>query len=330
MSRWNGAAARLRSLTNPPRYGPLGMYDPQPYISVWLEGMGEAREVTRNNVVTALRPFTIGIMFDSRTPLPGGEDLRLCLRHRASNRPPAASPEGQLLGVIRLRFARNIQLAEHHFGLFEITGCENRCVSRPAIGLYYLRKWYSNRLKQRRNPYNFQMTPLDLRASYVFYICPRPVVLVTVIHGDRGNMFPMDLIGPTDSPWFSMALRKTSPAVALMEGSRRLALAKAPLAYKQYAYEMGKHHKLAAIDWAGLPFAVDRSPAFGLPVAAAAPAVREVEIRECHEVGSHRLFVTSIVEESRPKDSSPETPQLFHAFSSYRQYLAMNREDGRE
>lgn len=309
--------SRLRSLVNPPRYGPLGLHDPQPYVSVWLEGMGEARDVTRNNVVTALRPFTIGIMFDARMPLPCREELRLCMRLRASNR---------LLGVIRLRFARSIPLAEHTFGLFEIDGCENRCVSAPVMALYYLRKWYSNRLKQRRNPYNFQMTPLDLRASYVFYICPRPVVLVTVIHGERGNMFPMDLIGPTDSPWFSMALRKTSPAVALMEGSRRLALAKAPLAYKEYAYEMGKHHKLATIDWAALPFAVDRSPAFGLPVAAAAPAVREVEIRECHEVGSHMLFVTSVVEESRPKDSSPETPQLFHAFSSYRQYVAMNRE----
>ena len=69
----------------------------------------------------------------------------------------------------------------------------------------------------------------DLRASHVFYICPRPVVLVSVEHEGAGNLFPMDLIGPTDSPWFSMALRSTSPAVRLMQRSRRMALAEHPV-----------------------------------------------------------------------------------------------------
>jgi flavin reductase (DIM6/NTAB) family NADH-FMN oxidoreductase RutF len=243
------------------------------------------------------------------------------MRERGSDR---------LLGSIGLRLVRSIPLEEHRFCLFETSGSENRCVTAPNLGLYYLRQRWREERRRRKNPYNFQMTRADLRASYVFYLCPRPVVLVTVVHGDSGNMFPMDLIGPTDSPWFSMALRKTSPAVRLMQESQRMALASAPFAYKDMVYELGKHHTLASIDWAKLPFATECSPRFGYPVAAAALKVREVEVKEFHDVGSHMLFLASIVREAVPRIGSNGTGglQMFHAFSSYRQYFAMNQAPG--
>jgi flavin reductase (DIM6/NTAB) family NADH-FMN oxidoreductase RutF len=196
-----------------------------------------------------------------------------------------------------------------------VDGCENSSVPAASLRLYYLRE--QRRAEQRRikNPYNFQMTSEDLRASHVFYICPRPVVLVSVEHEGAGNLFPMDLIGPTDSPWFSMALRRTSPAVRLMQESGRMALADAPFAYRGIAYELGSHHKLSQIDWAGLPFATVRSPLFQLPVPNAALRVREVRVREFHEVGSHVLFLTSVDGETVSADS--RDPQLFHSFGSY-------------
>lgn len=313
---------RLRSLVNVPRYGPLGLHDPQRYVEVWLHGLGQPRDVTRNNVVAALRPFTIGVMLSrDESPIPERHPLRLTMRERESNRP---------LGSIGLRLVRSIPLPEHQFCLFETSGCENRCVTAPNLHLFYLRRRWRADLRQRKNPYNFLMTRADLRSSYVFYICPRPVVLVTVAHGDSGNMFPMDLIGPTDSPWYSMALRKTSPAVRLIEESRRMALASAPFTYKDIVYELGKHHKEASIDWARLPFATESSPLFGLPVAEAALKVREVEVREFHDVGSHMLFIASIVRETVPQRASNGTggSQMFHAFSSYRQYLAMSEAPG--
>ena len=142
------------------------------------------------------------------------------------------------------------------------------------------------------------------------------MVFVSVEHEGSANLFPMDLIGPTDSPWFSMALRSTSPAVRLMQQSRRMALAGAPFAYRDIAYELGKHHKLTSIDWAALPFATTRSPLFHLPVPAEALRVREVSVREFHEVGSHVLFLTSVEKETIPADASG--PQLFHVFGAYR------------
>jgi len=303
----------LRRLANLPRYGPLGLHDPQQLVEVWLEGCGAPRDVTRNNVVASLRPFTIGVMVEEAAAeaLPAA-GLRLAMRPRGS-----ASP----LGLIDLRLASTIPLGERRFCLFQTTGCENHCVSGPSLHLYYQRQKWRGWQRQRKDPYNFRMTPGDLRCSYVFYQCPRPVVLVSVEHEGSSNMFPMDLIGPTDSPWFSMALRSTSPAVRLIEQSRRMALASAPFAYKSAAYELGKHHKLASIDWASLPFPTTPSPEFGLPVPKAALRVREVHVDEFHEIGSHILFLTSVVRDTIP--SPPRQLQLFHSFSSYRQYLAM-------
>jgi flavin reductase (DIM6/NTAB) family NADH-FMN oxidoreductase RutF len=189
-------------------------------------------------------------------------------------------------------------------------------VPAASLRLYYLQEQRRAKQRRRKNPYNFQMTPADLRASHVFYICPRPVVFVSVEHEGSANLFPMDLIGPTDSPWFSMALRSTSPAVRLMQQSRRMALAGTPFAYRDIAYQLGKHHKLTSIDWSTMPFTTTLSPLFHLPVPAGALGIRDVSVREYHEVGSHVLFLTSVEKETIAADTSG--PQLFHAFGPYR------------
>jgi flavin reductase (DIM6/NTAB) family NADH-FMN oxidoreductase RutF len=302
---------RLRCLVNLPRYGPVALHDPQQQVEVWFEDSGEPRNVTRNNVVVALRPFTIGLMFDADSTPGNGSASQLCMRDADSH---------QLLGAINLRPAGVISLPGRHFRLFETTACENYSVPPAILRFYYMRERWRAKRRQRRNPFNFKMSPMDLRCSYVFYICPRPVVLVTVEHQDASNMFPMDLIGPTDSPWFSMALRSTSPAVRLMQQSRRMSLASVPVHYQSIVYELGKHHRLPSVDLANLPFPIALSSTFGLPVMKDALLVREVEVAEFHEVGSHVLFLTTMVSESRPEYSG--RPQLFHAFGSYRKSLS--------
>jgi len=137
-------------------------------------------------------------------------------------------------------------------------------------------------------------------------------------------MFPMDLIGPTDSPWFSMALRRSSPAVLLMQRAGRQALSSVPLSYKGFAYELAKHHKQVSIDWKALPFPTRASPAFAFPVPTAALRVREVVIERSQEVGSHMLFVTSVVREtlSDPGPDDADGLQLFHVHGAYHQHLS--------
>jgi flavin reductase (DIM6/NTAB) family NADH-FMN oxidoreductase RutF len=294
--------SKLATLLDLPRYDAIALRDPQQDVEVWLRGLNEPINVTSNNVVAALRPFTIGIMLPRHDTPPLDKTLQLAMHQRGGSK--------RLLGAIYLRPARSLPLPGHQFCLFETTGCENYCVSAPGLRLYYLRERWRAEIRKRKNPYNFQMTRADLRASYVFYLCPRPVVLVSVEHEQSSNIFPMDLIGPTDSPWYSMALRSTSPAVRLMQQSRRMALASIPFTYKAAAYELSKHHKQAGIDWSTLPFPTMPSALFGLRVPEAALRVREVRVQEVHEIGSHTLFLTSVERETAGADGL----QLFHSF----------------
>jgi hypothetical protein len=90
-------------------------------------------------------------------------------------------------------------------------------------------------------------------------------VLVMVAHRGASNMLPVALIGPTDSPWFSMALRSTSSAVRLIHQSRRMALASVPV-LPLLAYELGKHHRIPRVDLTNLTFPTKLSSTVGLPV----------------------------------------------------------------
>jgi len=304
----------LRRLANYPFYGAVPLRDPQQEVDVWLWGAGEPLNVTRNNVVAALKPFTLGVMIrrdDQRSV--EGRELLLCMHERASN---------QMLGQIYLKAVDSVELPEHRLWLLETGKSVNYSAPASRIWLYHLNIKAQAERRQRKNPYNFQMTQPGLEASFVFYICPRPVVLVSVEHEGTDNIFPMDLIGPTDSCWFSMALRTTSPAVQLMQQSRRMALASVPFTYREIAYDLGKHHKIAKIDWEQLPFDTTESPLFGLKVPQAALRVREVRVKDFRVVGSHCLFITSVERDTVPRRLSEglEGLQLFHTFTSHRQY----------
>jgi len=220
-----------------------------------------------------------------------------------------------VLGEIFLREVRTIDVGEGKIRFFEIAGHRNYCLPPLKMQLHYLWRWWQGR--KQKGGYNFQMVTGDLYAYYVFTICPRPVVLVSVVHDGASNIFPQDLIGPTDSPYFLMALRNTSPAVALMKASRRMVLSGCPFAYQSIAYDLGAHHRKERIEWDAMPFAVRPSPTFGIPMPDAALFVREVAVEATHEVGSHTLFFTRIVNEERYN----EEPQLFHVAGYYHDWL---------
>jgi flavin reductase (DIM6/NTAB) family NADH-FMN oxidoreductase RutF len=146
------------------------------------------------------------------------------------------------------------------------------------------------------------MLARELQRVFTFYICPRPVVLVSVADGNQANIFPMDLIGPIGPRHFSLALHSTSTAVPLMERSRRIALSSVPMEQKPLTYAMGKNHKQPNLDCTRLPFPTTPSAAFGLPVPQFSLRVREMEIDEVRTVGSHKLFLAHTVEDEHWAD----------------------------
>jgi flavin reductase (DIM6/NTAB) family NADH-FMN oxidoreductase RutF len=294
-----------------PRYVPYGDRDPQRRIRVTLDGLDPPIDVTRNHVIVGLRPLTVAI---ARPPAAPAEMLeRRSLRLTFS----PESDGDTVLGAVRLRPTAVITVDRTAFHLFHASGYRNACMPVPARMIFATHNGWAD--WKRRKKRNFRMERPDLNAFQVLYICPRPVVLVTMVHAPASNLFPMDLIGPTASPYFLMALRNTSPSIALIRESRRLALADVPLEYTRIAIQLGEHHEKERIDWSALPFATEPSAGHGFPVLRDALRVRDVLVREVHVVGSHTLFVTEVVHEERRRDGL----QMFFIAGPYYRYLAL-------
>ncbi|MEQ1868963.1 MAG: flavin reductase [Vicinamibacterales bacterium] len=275
----------LLRLVDFPQYTIVGAHAPQNSVDIWLMNDGLRQSVTTNCVVAALRPLTFALANVSAQP------ARLSFTDRAT---------GAVLGTIALRAERTIEVGSTALRLFTASGSAHFSLPWARFQAYSLfERWRTHR-QQRTSRHNFRLTHRDLLALLAFYICPRPVVLVTVAQDQRVNMFPMDLIGPTDSPWFSLALRSTSPSVQTIRDTGRIALADIPVSYASIAYALGRHHALPHIDLATLPFTTTPTPRFGLPVTTAALRTREFEIAHVHEVGSHTLFLATVVSDSTP------------------------------
>lgn len=292
-----------------PEYVAVGLPNPQTLINVTLRGLGPARDVTFNSVIASLRPLLIAI---GLTPpeLHQVQAAPLTLEVAESDRPERA------LGRLELRFQHALPLGDHHLGLFAIQRHDNHCLPRWLMQRAYLQRAWQRRAEQKRNPYNFRMSPADLRAHYVFYICPRPVVLVSCSFEGANNLFPMDLLGPVLGDYFLLALRSTSPAIRLMMGSRQLTLSAMPVTLTPVVYDLGRHHQKDSITWADLPFASRPSPNWGLPVPEPALAVREVRVEHVQVVGSHTLFVTRTEHQAQLGEGQP----LHHISGLYQAY----------
>jgi flavin reductase (DIM6/NTAB) family NADH-FMN oxidoreductase RutF len=183
---------------------------------------------------------------------------------------------------------------------------------RSLLAWKYLLAWRQV-LRNARDPNAFKMSFADLRALNVFYMMPRPVYLISTVHDDASNIFPMDLVGPLGDDKFLLALRRTSPSVELMRRSERMVAAGAPAALKAQVYELGAHHKKRSIDWGALPFAIEPSAEFQIPTLGGALGVRELQVIATEPVGSHMVFVTSVATQSFAGD----TPQLCHVSDMY-------------
>lgn len=298
-----------------PQQCSIGLRDPQSEISVWLHGLGPPRDVTQNNVIASARPFTIGIGLE-RSPGPaeaGGTPLSLQFRERDG--------EQRLLGVIRLRLREVTAIGLDQVGFFEILGCTNYCVPRARLWARYAQYGYQ-RWRSRAHPgSNAPMVGREVHSVFVFYICPRPVVLVSVVDGNLTNIFPMDLIGPVGTRHFSLALHSTSTAVPLLERSRHIALSSVPIEQTPVAYQLGRNHNKVSVEADEIPFATTKSATFGLPVPSFSLRVREMQIESIQRLGSHTLFLARTVEDCH----LAEGLQLFFVHGFYQAWKSRQR-----
>jgi flavin reductase (DIM6/NTAB) family NADH-FMN oxidoreductase RutF len=294
-----------------PQWPPVALQAPQQAVRIDLATALGDYDVTRAAVVAALRPFTLAVGLDAQRLSAIEADSEPQLRF-------VDLESGRTVGELQLKHVRTWNTSGTAIGLFEVRDAMQRCLPWPYRPW---NRWLQNRrMRANTDPNNFFMPPAAVQQQMIFYICPRPVVLVAVDDGAHSNLFPMDLIGPVSADHFTLALRSTSPSVATMKSARRVALSDVPARDFATAYKLGVHHKNVKVDWDHLPFEIERSREFSLPCPAIALRVRELSIVDFDTVGSHSFFLCRVVSDR----SIAQGNQFFHTSGIYQYFRTRN------
>jgi flavin reductase (DIM6/NTAB) family NADH-FMN oxidoreductase RutF len=160
-------------------------------------------------------------------------------------------------------------------------------------------------------------------AMIVSFICPRPVVLVSAVAGNRSNMFPMNLLGSMNDGYFGFALDSTRLAAPLVADARTVALSSIPLEQSEVARQLGNNHKKDSVAWNQLPFPTRPSTILNIPVPCFASRVIEMQIEATRNLGSHTFFVARVIRDERRS----EVQQFCMIHGIYQCWRLMHRHD---
>jgi hypothetical protein len=268
----------------------LGLTQPQTDIAVWLRGADKSLEVTDRYSIACAAPLTFCIGFD-KGQSPGEKCLdRLSLKFWERN-------SQQVLGEIGFKFRDRLSLPESDFMFFAPRTSSNYCLSKTHLAAHYLLFAYKQWRKD--NTKGVHLSFLERRAMMVQFIRPHPVMLVSVGNREKGNIFPMNLLGELGNGYFGLALRTERVVGGLVERYGRVALSSMPMSQGAVAYQLAHNHSKESFDWSKLPFPIRTSEVFGIPVPAFALRIKEVEIKAVRVVGSHSFFAGRIVREEK-------------------------------
>jgi flavin reductase (DIM6/NTAB) family NADH-FMN oxidoreductase RutF len=277
----------LLGKTHQPQQCTVGIPDPQAEVGVWLYGIGAPRDVTFEHSIACASPFTICI---------GGSDWQLgnsgkgpVLKFRERD------GKGRVLAELGLRHSATILTNGPSFRLFQVDHCRNYCLPQGRLWAHYLHHSYL----RRRSTSHIRLSNRAAQAMTAAFICPRPVVLVSAIWGDRSNMFPMNLLGSLGDGYFAFSLDSTRLAAPLVAGAGQVALSGIPMERAEVAQQLGKNHKKESVAWSELPFPTTPSTALGIPVPCFASRVIELQLETTRNLGSHTLFVSRVVRDER-------------------------------
>lgn len=200
---------------------------------------------------------------------------------------------GKLMGSLNLEPIETIIVNDQYIILYKINEYKNYLFSLPykIYNDFYLRMQNISSLR----PYNFIMPVAEQNKLHIYYMIPKPVVLITVFDGKKYDIFPMDIIGNATENIFLLGLRNTSPAIQKIVASARLCISGVPIEQKKAAYELGIHHKSGEVNLKNLPFKTVMSEKLNFEIPEFALNIMEVELLKHKEVGSHTLFITRIL-----------------------------------
>jgi flavin reductase (DIM6/NTAB) family NADH-FMN oxidoreductase RutF len=270
----------------------LGLPEPQAEIAVWMCGIGEPIDVTFQHAMVCAAPLTICIGLDKKFPLNDAACFSLEFCERGNNK--------RLLGKLELTLKTCISAEHLNLVLCEPRSSHNYCLPKTRLAAHYLFHAYQHWRKD--NTKGVKMTFLERRTGMVIFIVPRPILLGSVGNRENGNIFPMNLLGELGNGYFGFALRTERVVGKLVKDSGLVAISSLPLSHGALAYQLAHNHSKQSFDWDQLPFEIEASEAFGIPVLSLAPSVKEIKIETIYDIGSHSFFLGRIMHEKKQTD----------------------------
>jgi len=273
MTMWRNAIRRM--VPSVPQWTTVALEPQQRVVTAELCWGGDRVDATDDHTIASLKPLTVATSVDAGTsPL---------LRY-------SDAATGRTLGTLQLTKAEAIAVGDASIHLYEVAGGEHRCLPSP---LREWTAWRQNRNMLRHRAANhLNMAPAAAQQLMVSYLCPRPVVLVSVDTETHRNIFPMDLIGPlARTGLFTLALRSSNVSEGVMRDAGHVALSHPPASLKAAVYGLARHHKDALARWEDLSLPLVSSGEFGIPTIASALRVQELALVHSVVVGSHTFFV---------------------------------------
>lgn len=267
----------------------IGQPQPQNEISVWLEGFGPPRDVTRCHGPASTVPCTFWIAFDNDNVPNEAQCARMSLHFRENR-------EGhRLLGKLGMIRTHTFPAGESTLLVFEPRSAVSYC--HPRLRLYahtLLQQW-----RQRHSSSKIRLSPLEQRAMSVLFTCPRPISLVSVAERGRASMFPLNVMSDVNDVYFAFALTACKIPAQFLASARRFALSTTPIEQAPVAFALAANHNVPSIDFNDLPFPTRQSRGLRLPVPVFSQRVREMEIDSVNRVGSHSLFIARVLSDER-------------------------------
>ncbi|RXH54182.1 flavin reductase [Granulicella sibirica] len=291
----------------------LPLHSPQTEVAVWLHGMGEPRDVTHCHSVACPMPAFFCISFEKGVPEQSLDSPGVSLHfvERAGQR--------QVLGKIDLQYHSTVATSGPELRLYRATDCISTCLPRHRRWIRSL--YFAHERWQARRSGRPQILSLDNRCNEVVFLCPRPVVLVSLFQAGAGNIFPLNLMGRVGEHHFVFALNASKKAGAAVSNHSQFAISTVPFEQAQVVRDMGAHHHQTSIDFAHLPFSLHPSPSLGIPVPDFALTVRELQIESALPLGSHNFFIARILG-TQTQTSAPEFHRIHGIYAARRERLS--------
>lgn len=268
----------------------LGSLDPQRQVRVLLRTPGAVIDVTDRHTLASATPFRLAIGLVTPEQVKPGDRFSLQFL--------SWDVGENLLAEMSIECEGAWEGAPH-IALFRALAFRNHCL--PFWDFWRQRAFFTYRNWRRKGTAvpETAPTPFEFHCVTTLFVCPRPVMLVSVRQGSRYNMFPMNLAGSAPDGHFLFALNRHRKAAPLVREAGRLALCSVPVEQAAEVRALGGNHRLDSIAEDSLRFPLRRSPSYGLPVPAFSTRLREVEVLATRDLGSHEFFVGKVTHEER-------------------------------